>query len=476
MAERTPSEDFEEFAENLASVLGSGQALSSFLRSQYERYQEEIESRQQTYLELLETFAEIYVTVLVAGPLFFITVLVVIGLVISDTLPLIQFVTYIGIPLASLAFIVYIDSITGSLRANGWEGDLDVERGGVRATSDATHSTAVATDGGVVDTPRTLKNRAMLRTYDRLVPVRAWLENPVGQILDNPLTTLVFTVPLAVGWFLLDVGVDRLVGLLQSEPLTLYALLAPLDEPLVEGAILVVGVLSLVYELRKRTYRDIENTTPDFLDRLASVNEAGLTVVAAIERVSQTDLGTLGHELSRANDDIKWGSDVSAALRRMANRTSAPMLTRSMALVTNAMAASGDISPVLRIAADETDEARALRQERRQQMLTYLVVIYISFFVFLGIIAALSVSFIPAIESASQSAAFSGDSVATAGVFSGLGEVNTDSYALLFFHVTLVQGLFSGIIAGQLGEGSATDGFKHATLLVVVTYVAFQLL
>jgi flagellar protein FlaJ len=150
------------------------------------------------------------------------------------------------------------------------------------------------------------------------------------------------------------------------------------------------------------------------------------------------------------------------------------MLTRSMALITNAMGASGDISPVLRIAANETEETRTLREERRQQMLTYLVVIYISFFVFLGIIAALTVSFIPAIESASESAVFSDSATISTGVFSGLGDVDTEAYSLLFFHVSLVQGVFSGLIAGQLGEGSVTDGLKHATLLVFVTYVVFQ--
>ena len=475
-AERTPSESFGEFVENLASVLGSGQAVSSFLHTQYERYQDEIESRQQTYLELLETFAEIYVTVLVAGPLFFITVLVVIGLVISDTLPVIQFVTYVGIPLGSVAFIIYIDSITGSLRAAGWEGELTVEQDVIDSTPDGANGATVAADGGTIGRARLMKNEAMLRTYDRLVPLRTWIKYPVEQILDRPFVTFVVTVPAAIAWVLLSIDVGQFVSLLSSESPTAHTVLAPIDEPIVEGSILVVGVLSLVYELRKRRYREIENTTPDFLDRMASVNEAGLTVVAAIDRISQTDLGGLGDELRRANDDIGWGADVGTALRRMANRTKAPMLTRSVALITNAMAASGDISPVLRIAADETDEARALRQERRQQMLTYLVVIYVSFFVFLGIIAALSVSFIPAIESASQSTVFSSDSSVTPGVFSGLGEVNTDGYYLLFFHVTLVQGLFSGIIAGQLGEGNATDGLKHATLLITVTYVVFLLL
>jgi flagellar protein FlaJ len=480
MAERTPSDDFGEFAENLSSVLGSGQELSSFLHDQYERYQDEIQARQQTYLELLETFAEIYVTVLVAGPLFFITVLVVIGLVIADTLPIIQFVTYVGIPLGSLAFIVYIDSLTDSLRAVGWDGTLADDGRSGAAVSASTDGGAVATDGGTATRARDVRNRAILEAYDRLALVRAWVERPGAQLLKHPLATLALTVPAALAWVLYSVDIDALAERLAGESLTLAALLAPVDEPIVEGSIIVVGVLSVVFELRKRAYLDIENTTPDFLDRLASVNEAGLTIVAAVDRIAQTDLGTLGDELRRANRDVHWGADVATALRRMADRTNAPMLTRSMALITNAMAASGDISPVLRIAADETDEARALRQERRQQMLTYLVVIYISFFVFLGIIAALSVSFIPAIESASQSTAFSGDSSvgasASSGVFSGLGQVDTDGYYLLFFHVTLVQGLFSGIIAGQLGEGNATDGLKHATFLLLVTYVVFQLL
>ena len=264
-------------------------------------------------------------------------------------------------------------------------------------------------------------------------------------------------------------------GVPTMQGLQAYRLVDVVDKPLVEALLLVMGLLSFVYELRKRTYRDIENATPDFLDRMASVNEAGLTVVSSIKRVSQTDLGALGAELRRAHRDIECGADVASALQRMANRTQAPMLTRSVALITNAMGASGDISPVLRIAANETEDTRSLREERRQQMLTYLVVIYVSFFVFLGIIVALTVSFVPAIESASQSAAFSGDSVASSSVFSGLGEVNTDAYSLLFFHVTLVQGVFSGLIAGQLGEGSVADGLKHATLLVFVTYVVFQI-
>jgi flagellar protein FlaJ len=153
-------------------------------------------------------------------------------------------------------------------------------------------------------------------------------------------------------------------------------------------------------------------------------------------------------------------------------------VSRAVTLIKNAMAASGDISPVLHIAADEAQETRRLRRERRQEMLTYLVVIYVSFLVFLGIIIALTVSFIPAIEAASQSAGGSTNQIGgvDTGVLGGFQTVNTDAYELLFFHTAAIQGICSGIVAGQLGEGSVADGLKHAAVLLTLTYVVFALL
>ncbi|WP_380677343.1 type II secretion system F family protein [Salinigranum sp. GCM10025319] len=478
-AHRTPSDDLEEFAENLSSVLSSGRSLSSFLDRQYDRYQEEVEAQQQKYLDLLAAFAEIYVTVLVAGPLFFITVLVVIGLVISDTLPLIQFITYVGIPLASLAFIVYIDSITQSLRGPGWKSSLDLSADRVPDRRLASTGTSVATDGGVSARARDAALR--LDAYDRLDPVRRWVSDPYEQLLSRPTATVYFTLPLALLWLVSRVGIgafspSRVAGAVAAEgALDPVVLVAAVDEPLIEAAVLVLAPVSLVYELRKRRYRDFEDATPDFLDRMASVNEAGLTAIESIHRIAGTDLGYLGDELRKVSRDVSWGANASTALRRMAARTPAPSLNRSMTLVTNAMRVSGDISPVLRIAANETQGARKLRRERRQEMVTYLLVIYLSFFVFLGIIVALTVSFIPAIEKASSASVFASETV-SAGIFSGLQDVRTEGYRLLFFHVSVVQGVCSGLIAGQLGEGSIYDGLKHATVLLLIAYGLFTVL
>ena len=39
-------------------------------------------------------------------------------------------------------------------------------------------------------------------------------------------------------------------------------------------------------------------------------------------------------------------------------------------------------------------------------------------------------------------------------------------YIAMFFSLILIQGLFTGLIAGQLGEGSVVAGAKHALIMV----------
>ncbi|MFB6282262.1 MAG: type II secretion system F family protein [Haloferacaceae archaeon] len=479
MSDYTPSEGLDEFADNLASVLGSGRSLSEFLREQHDRYQEEARSQQEQYLELLATFAEIYVTALVAGPLFLITVLVVIGLVLQNTLTIIRIIGYLGIPVATAAFILYLDSMTETLPnrrelaardaadAAGPEADIDVRRTEDRGVADGgVIGAAVRSDA---DRERELANRERLAAYDRFRNVRRWIDEPLDTILSEPSATLVATMPVAVLWVMF-----RAVPI----PLGVEAV-GVLDEPLVEASIVVMAGYAGVYELRKRRARAIEKEVPDFLDRLASLNEAGMTVVESLGRVNRGDLGALGPEVDNTWTDIEWGADARTALRRLDERTRTVAVSQAITLITNAMEASGDLAPVLRIAAEEAQENRRLRRERRQEMLTYLIVIYISFLVFLGIVTALTVAFIPAINSASVGA---GGGLPTGGpaggaipsdLFGGISGVDTGAYRTLFFHLAAIQGVCSGVVAGQLGEGDVRDGVKHAAVMLALAYLVF---
>lgn len=466
----TRSEQLTEFTENLASILDSGQNLSPFLADQYERYRDEVAAQQEKYLELLSAFAEAYVTALVAGPLFLLTILVVIGLALEDTLPLVRLVAYAGLPFASAVFIVYLDDVTSVLRDDVDEsrrsGDSesrqpDDETGPNRPVEWLAGGPggARATDGGrTADAQRA--NRERLAVYDGLRIVRRWVDAPIESLLRRPEASFLVTIPLGLVWVALRAD---------PVPMELFGAAAALDGPVVQATIFAVGCYSLAYEINKRHVRAMEASVPDFLDRLASINGAGMTAVESLGRVAGGDAGELTPEVRRTWRDVQWGTDLELALERLDRRVGSPALSRAVALVANALRASGDIAPVLSIAADEARTTRRLRRERRGVMLTYLLVIHVSFLVFLGIVLALVVAFIPAIEAAGGATVPDGMEVSG---FNALGGVDADGYRNAFVHAAVIQAVCSGIAAGQLGEGRIADGAKHVAAMLTLAFLA----
>ncbi len=453
---QTPSEQLSTFAENLGSVLQSGGNVSEFLNEQYERYREEAEEQQAEILNLLATAAEVYVTVVVAGLLFLITILLIIGLTISDTLFLMQVITYAGLPVMNLLFLVYLLDITQPLRAdsNGnRRPDSGVfEAGGHRAVSDGGY-TRVGSE----------RNHERLHAYRRLRSIRETLASPAKALLERPVRLLYVTIPIAV-----IVTAYRFPAVLAGGGIDVTVL----DELLVQAAIFLMGTFAVVYEYKKRRLRRLEAELPDLLDRLASLNEAGIAIVSSFGRVRKSEVGALDPEIERIWRDMKWGATAAQALSRFEDRVRTPSVTRIVTLITNAMRASNEIGPVLRIAARQARSELRLRRERKQEMFTYLVVVYISFLVFLVVIGALEQVLIPNLPDAGEIGGGAGAGVP------GLGraQVDREAYRLVFFHTALIQSVASGIVAGVMGNGSIKDGMKHATAMLLITYLALAFL
>jgi flagellar protein FlaJ len=471
MAHRTPSGQFKEFSENLASVLQSGRSLSSFLEQQYRDYQEEAESQQEKLLDLLATLAEVYVTGLVAGPLFLITILVVIGIAVGDTIEPLQVLVYVIVPSANLLFIIYLLSATDTISQIQRISDIDDP---IETMTDVRRADPTRTDGGVADETRSESHAGMERLllYRKFRWFGQKLGNPGRTVIERPTTLLWVTIPVA-----LVVTAIRFPAVLVDGQVSLAAL----DDLLVQGTLFVVGTFAIAFEVHRRRLEAIESAVPDLMDRLASVNEAGMTVVQSFERVQRGDLGALDPEIERVWRDIEWGSDVETALRRFEARLRTQIISRVVTLTTQAMNASGDLSTVLRIAGSQAKADRRLKQRRKQEMVTYMVVVYVAFFVFLFIIGVLSTVLIPALPTGGTGAALNGTGTGGAGAgvggIGGIGGggVNTAAYELLFFHSALLQGVLSGFIAGQLSTGDVRGGAKHAAVLLATAYGVFLL-
>ena len=462
MSRRSPSPQFREFSENLVSVLQSGHSLSSFLERQYHDYQEESESQQERMLDLLGTLAESYVTVLVAGPLFLITILFVIGISVGDTLDPMQALIYLILPFGNLAFIVYLSMVTDSVnpgRAVDMGGDVDQPR--------PLDAASVRPDGGHTVETRADANVERIHIYRRIRWLRNRLDDPIETLVDRPELTLLLTGPLALGIVAWQLSLARTESGLE---------LTVIDDVLVVAGLFVGAVFALVYEIHRRRINAVEAAVPDFLDRLASINEAGMPLISAMDRIRNSDLGALDVELDRIWADVQWGADLETALVRFGGRVRTRATSRVVTLLTEAMNASGNLATVLRIASRQAAAERRLKRERRQAMLEYMVVVYISFLVFLFIIAILAGYMLPNLQAGGFEAGVDGVDTTQVDGLSGLGDVDPDVYTTLFYHATLIQGALSGLIAGQLSTGDVKAGVKHAVFMVALSFVLFAVL
>ncbi|THE62796.1 type II secretion protein F [Salinadaptatus halalkaliphilus] len=460
MGRHSPSSQFGEFTENLVSVLQSGHSLSAFLERQYHDYQDEAESQQEQVLGLLGTLAEAYVTVLVAGPLFLITILIVIGIAVGGTFEPLQALIYVILPLGNLVFIIYLSMVTDSIvPGTATTDEPDVVAPGLADSRDRPQPDGGVPSGALPEHARETIDR--LAYYKRLRATRDQLGNPLETLLERPNLVLAMTVPIA-----LVVVLWELPSAVTAEGFDVAAI----DDTIALAALFVLATFAICYELHRRRIDAIEGAVPDLLDRLASVNEAGTSIVLAIDHVRDSELGPLSAELDRVWADIQWGADLETALRRFDHRVRTRAVSRAVTVLTEAMNASGNLATVLRIAGQQAATDRRLKRERAQVMVEYMVVVYVAFFVFLFIVAVLSAYLLPNLPASGAGEAAEATAVEGLG---GVSEADRAAYTTLFYHATLVQGVLSGLIAGQLSTGDVRAGAKHATVMVGLAVLLF---
>jgi flagellar protein FlaJ len=117
-SKRTPSERFKEMVEGFISVVYSGGNLVKYLRNRSQQYMKLKQIALRRFSYTLGVLAEFYVTLMVAGILIFVVMLAVMAMLGSggfgplDSRLLLQLLTYIGLPIGSVVFLVILDMVS----------------------------------------------------------------------------------------------------------------------------------------------------------------------------------------------------------------------------------------------------------------------------------------------------------------------------------------------------------------------------
>ena len=241
---------------------------------------------------------------------------------------------------------------------------------------------------------------------------------------------------------------------------------------------IVFGIISLIlpygiYGYRRDQIRArVEEKFPDFLRDLAEYWKGGLSMTVAIQTLAKGEYGNLNDEVNKMSSQISWGVSFGEVLEMFTERVTSPIVTRAVRMVDEANRAGGKISDILLAASYDAREIKALETERRQEVGSYVTVIYASFFVYLGIILVLASTFIPAIVD--SSAATGGSGSMSIGNLT-IREMNEVWISTVFLYSLIIQGTGMGLAAGFMSTGRLYSAFFRASFLLFLGWFIFEL-
>ncbi len=232
------------------------------------------------------------------------------------------------------------------------------------------------------------------------------------------------------------------------------------DEVVFFAIIAAVFPPAILIYLDYRWRKAIDEHLPDLFRSIVQAQETGMTLPQALENAAKRDYGPLTAELRKMTTQISWGMSFEEALLALSKRVNTVLVQRTMPMIIEASRSGGHVERVFDPMGKFIQTTLLLDKERRTQTRPYIAIVYVAFFVFIFTIVILFKSFFTSTE---QLPMF------------GAAVMPPEAIRRLFFHMTVVQSLFGGLVAGKMGEGTVNAGLKHSLVLMIFGYLAIKM-
>jgi archaeal flagellar protein FlaJ len=289
-----------------------------------------------------------------------------------------------------------------------------------------------------------------------------FMKHPVEVLTEKPENILIVCVPVGLLFF-----IGGFIYMVHTYGMTVLFKSTSVDDFAVFAALICIVPLAILDFREQWRVSNLENALPNFFRDLAGMNDSGMTLPNAVHLVATAEYGTLTPHIRKLDNEMSWGVGFVEALYRFGKSLGTNLSDRSVDLIAKASRAGGDVSEVLRAAAKDTFEVVNLKQERSNNMLIYVIIVLVSFAVFLFVIAILVSSFLTTMATA-------GAAAANSGAQGFMGKIDIFIYKRLFSHAAMLQGFFSGLVAGQMGEGRFIAGLKYSAIMLLIAWVTFR--
>jgi len=256
------------------------------------------------------------------------------------------------------------------------------------------------------------------------------------------------------------------------------------------------------FEYRKyREWKEKEEKLPIFLHDLTETLASGIPLHKAIKIVSKNDYGSLNDEIRFLSNQVSWNIPIHKALDRISEKTKrSKKISTAFKILKETCISGGNTIAVLTSLSESLEMLQQIEKDRRSILSQYTLMIYVISFIFLGVVVMINKLLLPIFANPQFTGAGFGGMGAGIGIIdpclvcSGIGCNVCESFAFLaynflglqqdkpyyyvsiFFLLSMIQAIFSGIVAGQIAEGSVKAGIKHSVILTAIVIASYMLL
>jgi flagellar protein FlaJ len=453
----TPSDELSQFLTDMLSIVNSGGDMQQFLDDKKEKHMRTAKQQQEVTLETLELFGEMYMT-LSLFPLLLIIILVIMSM-LGQAQQILLFGTVYGlIPLTGAGFLVLVATVKQDEPGDGFlrpsEGTKRLEEG---------HKEGLRHMGLIESYVGEFSIFDRIRNREGTIKTEELLRRPHLFFRDNPMYTLVITVPAALA----VLG----VALLQGAAPTGWS--GMVDNP-IWGTFIWIYVpvyivtlpLTVFHEWNVRSRRTITRKLSDNLRKLSSANDTGQTLLESINTVATTSTGKLADEFEVMHAKVHYGMSLREALVEFNNKYHIPRLARTVKLISKAQEASSQITEVLTTAAQASENQDDIERERKSRTRMQVVIILMTYLTLLAVMAILKTQFLDVMSGLTQQSQGAGGGASGGPSFGG--GVDTNLLSVLFFHAVTLQAILSGFISGYIREADVRAGLKFVVILQTI--------
>jgi flagellar protein FlaJ len=226
------------------------------------------------------------------------------------------------------------------------------------------------------------------------------------------------------------------------------------------------------YETRRISRLEAE--FPAMVRDISLSVKSGMTLKGAMSMAARGQYGALTKAIKQMDNAISWGVSFDDALLHFAKKYPTSLIRRTIFTLIEASRMGGQLGEILEGVATDVEETKILEKRRSSETKPYLMVCYISYFVFLAVILIMSYTFLPMMKEAAK-ATSGGNMPSGVGQFA-VSDADLATYNMLFFHALVIQGFFAGIVTGKISEGKVVAGLKHSVFFIIVAVIAYTLL